>query len=126
MSEQQNTLFQRFGNVLRSFLFKPKTKEYTMTDITAATQNPAVDAASANPDVTAAQAAAPEVATLTPTEPDTVAAQAAAATEGASLAAEVKKGVEDFDRALSFVEQGVTLLGAAAKTELKMLAQKYL
>ncbi|WP_312241800.1 hypothetical protein [Pantoea sp.] len=126
-----------------------------MTDITAATQNPAVDAASANPDVTAAQAAAPEVATLTPTEPDTVAAQAAApevappteptiasaqapdpsfpspaqdaaATEGASLAAEVKKGVEDFDRALSFVEQGVTLLGAAAKTELKMLAQKYL
>jgi len=39
---------------------------------------------------------------------------------------EVKTGVKDFEAAFTFVEQGVAQLGAAAKDELKALAQKYL
>ena len=39
---------------------------------------------------------------------------------------EVKTGVKDFEAAFSFVEQGVEMLGEAAKDELKALAQKYL
>lgn len=39
---------------------------------------------------------------------------------------EVKAGVLDFEKAFSFVEQGVGLLGEAAKDELKELAKKYL
>jgi hypothetical protein len=41
-------------------------------------------------------------------------------------AAEVKTGVADFETALKFVEDGVTVLGDAAKDELKALAKKYL
>ncbi len=39
---------------------------------------------------------------------------------------EVKAGVADFEKALSFVESGVAQLGEAAKDELKELAKKYL
>jgi hypothetical protein len=38
----------------------------------------------------------------------------------------VKTGVKDFEAAFAFVEAGVAQLGAAAKDELKELAQKYL
>ncbi|MGP4140996.1 hypothetical protein [Sodalis praecaptivus] len=41
-------------------------------------------------------------------------------------AAEVKTGVNDFEAALAFVENGVEQLGDAAKEELKVLAKKYL
>lgn len=40
--------------------------------------------------------------------------------------ADVKAGVQDFEAALAFVENGVAQLGAAAKDELKALAVKYL
>lgn len=40
--------------------------------------------------------------------------------------AEAKVGVQDFEAALAFVENGVAQLGEAAKDELKALAKKYL
>lgn len=130
LPQQPVTIFQRFRNALRSVLFKPKTKEYTMTDITAATQNPADDTTAANPEATSVQTAVPDVVTPAAESTATVSEQASTAQvsepDVSSLTAEVKKGVEDFDRAFSFVEQGIALLGNAAKTELKVLAQKYL
>ncbi|KAA5932333.1 MULTISPECIES: hypothetical protein [unclassified Pantoea] len=44
----------------------------------------------------------------------------------ATPAAQVKVGVQDFEAALAFVENGVAQLGAAAKDDLKALAKKYL
>ena len=130
LPQQPVTIFQRFRNALRSLLFKPKTKEYTMTDITVATQNPADDTTAANPATANVQTTAADV--VAPAAESTTMASEQASTAQASdpdvsgLTAEIKKGVEDFDRAFSFVEQGVALLGNAAKTELKVLAQKYL
>jgi len=38
----------------------------------------------------------------------------------------VTAGVNDFEQAFDFVEQGIARLGQAAKDELKLLAKKYL
>lgn len=101
-----------------------------MSDITAATQNPAVNAATVSPDVAASTPDTTDMMNAQAVNPEASDAQRSAsdtsATDNNSLTADIKKGVEDFDRALDFVEQGVALLGAAAKAELKVLAQKYL
>ena len=101
-----------------------------MTDITAATQNPADDTTAVNPEATSGQSAATDVIAPATESSATASEQASTAQvsepDVSSLTAEIKKGVEDFDRAFSFVEQGVALLGNAAKAELKVLAQKYL
>ncbi len=59
---------------------------------------------------------------------DAVAAPAAVVnvTVTPAVADEVKAGVADFEKALSFVESGVAQLGEAAKDDLKELAKKYL
>jgi hypothetical protein len=46
--------------------------------------------------------------------------------ENPTPAQEVKTGVQDFEKAFSFVEQGIAILGEAAKDELKSLVTKYL
>lgn len=67
----------------------------------------------------------PEVETMSEPLVDEVAAPVAVAVAPIP-AEEVKAGVADFEKALSFVESGVAQLGEAAKDELKELAKKYL
>jgi len=57
---------------------------------------------------------------------DQVIEVAPATAEAITPSAEVKAGVTDFETALKFVEDGVVVLGDAAKDELKELAKKYL
>ncbi|PLR40729.1 hypothetical protein CYR55_05465 [Chimaeribacter californicus] len=82
------------------WLLTKETKEPTVTDT-----------------ITTDTATAPVADTVTTTETPVV---------ESTPVAEVKTGVKDFEAAFSFVEQGVAQLGAAAKDELKALAQKYL
>ena len=106
--------------------------------VTAAPAAPNADAAPAEPaDVAATTSAAPaEAAPAAPIEippalsstptADNAVAYPSEADEQQSVHDAVTAGVNDFEQAFDFVEQGIARLGQAAKDELKLLAKKYL
>ena len=107
-------------------------------DVAAEPAVPNADAAPAEPaDVAATPSAAPaEAAPAAPIEippalsstptADNAVAYPSEADEQQSVHDAVTAGVNDFEQAFDFVEQGIARLGQAAKDELKLLAKKYL
>lgn len=116
----------------------PKAVTAAPVDVAAEPAAPNADAAPAEPaDVAATTSAAPaEAAPAAPIEippalsstptADNAVAYPSEADEQQSVHDAVTAGVNDFEQAFDFVEQGIARLGQAAKDELKLLAKKYL